>query len=496
MTLALRRGGDPHRNPAKRIHHHRRALRVPGLRERLRAFGRSLRERDVAHVRDRRLDDAGDPDPEQPSRVARRRLLCAPLRVTRDLECALKAGGVVAGVVEPPGGGPVRERVAPDQVAARELGRIEPEPLRGDRHRPLEREIDLRAAEAAVEPGRAAIGQHDAIPRGHVRHVVCPGERAVHAVERCRLRCAHVSAHVFDRVVAEREQLALRVEARLELRDARRGRRARGQVLEPVLCPAHRHAETPRSEPDQDDVGVHRRLDPERAARVARRDQPQLRPWQPERGSRHRVQRERPLEVGPRRQAPAPLVPVADHAVALNGRAAPPREPELLSHDEICTAQRRVDVAVGERAVVHARRALGVQHRLLGLVVDLDQLGCVLGHVSVVRHHDGQWLTCITSDLVRGGQILDAAVDAGGERPRHRGDVGPGQHADDSGQRERRRGVQPADASMRHERAEDRGVPDVRNWIDVVNEAALSAQQCLVLQTRKRATDPGLRGRR
>ena len=297
----------------------------------------------------------------------------------------------------------------------------------------------------------------------------------MHAVERRRLRRAHVRADIFDRVVAESEQLAVRVEARLELRDTCRRGRARRQMLEPVLRPTHRHAEPPRGEADQDDVGVHCRLDPERAARVAGRDQPQLRAGQPECGCRDGVQRERPLEVGPRCQGSARLVPVADHAVALDRRAAPPRETKPFPHDEVSTTQRRVDVAVCERAVVHACRALGVQHRLLRLVVHLDQLGGVLGHVPVLRHHHGERLPRIAGDLVRRGQVLDTAVDARGERPRHRRHVGARQHTDHSRQRERRRGIEPADPGVWHQRAEDRGVFGIRNGIEVVDEAAVAA---------------------
>ena len=149
---------------------------------------------------------------------------------------------------------------------------------------------------------------------------------------------------------------------------------------------------------------------------------------------------------------------------------------------------------------MHARFALDgvldVQHRFLWLVVDLDQFRGVLRHVPVVRHDDGQRLTRVACDLVRCGQVLEAALDAGGKRPRHRRHVGAGQHADHPGHLERRRGVKPADPGVRDQRAEDCGVPDVRNRIEIVDEAALSAQQRLVFQARQGATHPRLRCRR
>ena len=116
-----------------------------------RPLGCGLRKRDVAHVRDRRLDDAGDPDADEPAGLARRRLLVAPLLVAGELERSLEAGRVVAGVVETARRRAVGKLVCPDEIPSSELGRIEAEPPCRDRHRPLEREVQLRSAEAAVE---------------------------------------------------------------------------------------------------------------------------------------------------------------------------------------------------------------------------------------------------------------------------------------------------------------------------------------------------------
>jgi hypothetical protein len=85
---------------------------------------------------------------------------------------------------------------------------------------------------------------------------------------------------------------------------------------------------------------------------------------------------------------------------------------------------------------VHARvgvdRILHIQHRLLRVVLDLNQLGGVLGGVPVVRDDHRQRFAHIAGDLVRSGQIGDAAVDAGRKGPRHRGHVRARQHADHS----------------------------------------------------------------
>ena len=275
VTLPLWRRADPDRDAADRRDAHRRALRVTRLRQRARALLGGLRERDVAHVRDRRLDDAGEADPDPASLGARLRLLDPPLVVAGELERVVEAGLVVARVVEPARGRAVGELVGADQVPPAQLGRVEAEPLRGDRHRPLEREVELWPAEPAIQPRRTAVREHDAVPRGDSANAVGPRQRAVHPVERRRFGCADVRADVLERVVAQREQLAVLGERRLEPRPALGRLRAGGEVLEPVLGPADGNAEVARREPEQDDVGVDGRLDAEASARVGRCDQAQ-----------------------------------------------------------------------------------------------------------------------------------------------------------------------------------------------------------------------------
>ena len=127
------------------------------------------------------------PIPSERPCSARVRLLVAPLLVAGELERVVEARFVVAGVVETAGGGAVRELVALDQVPAAQLGRVDPEPRGGDVHRALEREVELRPAEAAVETGGTAVREHDTVSGGDVLHAVGAAQRAVHPVERRRL---------------------------------------------------------------------------------------------------------------------------------------------------------------------------------------------------------------------------------------------------------------------------------------------------------------------
>ncbi len=73
VPLPLRRRAEPHRDPAERVDRDGRALRVSRLRQCRRPLDRRLRERDVAHVRDRGLDDAREPDAGEPPLGARAR---------------------------------------------------------------------------------------------------------------------------------------------------------------------------------------------------------------------------------------------------------------------------------------------------------------------------------------------------------------------------------------------------------------------------------------
>ena len=209
VPLALRCRPEPDGDPAERVDRDGGAFGVPRLRQRRRALDGRLRERDVAHVRDRRLDDAGEADADEPPVVARGRRAAAEVVVPRELERAVEARGVVTRVVQRAGWGAVGHLVGGDEVPPREVGGIEPESPRCDSHRPLEPEVELRPAEAAVQAGRDRVGERDAVPGGDVLHAVGARQRAVHPVERGGLGCAHVSADVLERVVAQRDELAV-----------------------------------------------------------------------------------------------------------------------------------------------------------------------------------------------------------------------------------------------------------------------------------------------
>ena len=161
-----------HRDSRQRRDDYRRPLDVARLRQGLGALRGCLGQRDVAHVRDRRLDDAGEPDADQPALCPRRTLFRTPLAVAGELKRVVEASLVVARVVERAGGRAVRERRPARQGCAAQFGRIEAEAAGGGVHRPFQGEVELRAAEAAVEAGGTAVREDDAVAGGDVPNPV------------------------------------------------------------------------------------------------------------------------------------------------------------------------------------------------------------------------------------------------------------------------------------------------------------------------------------
>ena len=196
-----------------------------------------------------------------------RGLLGAQLVVAGQLERAVEAGLVVARVVDGAGRGAVGHLAGQHEVAARELRRVDPEPPGGDVHRALERAVELRPAEAAVEARGRAIAHHDAAAHGEILHVVGAGQAAVHAVERGRLGRAHVGADLVDQVEPQAEQAPVRVERRLDLARAlgrHRGRRAGARCGPPSSARGRRGSAT-RS------PSARRRAAPRPSCRTSRR---------------------------------------------------------------------------------------------------------------------------------------------------------------------------------------------------------------------------------
>ena len=298
VALALRRGCHMNADRAERIERDGRRCVRAVFRARALALLRRQHSGDVAHVGDARFDhrraaDAVDTALGAGALAPREQILVAAVA-----ECLLQRSGIVAGIVEAAGRRAIREGLRRHQIAPDDVDRVELE-LDGDAlHQPLQREIHLRPAEAAVKARRRLVGEHDAVAHRDVANVIGAGQIAVHAIKRRRLRRTDVGADVLDLVPGERAHAAVGIDRRVEPGDAvGRGNRRR-QMLDAVLDPFHRPAGSARGDAHQYDVGKHRLLDAEAAAGSRRRAQAQPIARHFQRPRHHRMQAERPLEIG------------------------------------------------------------------------------------------------------------------------------------------------------------------------------------------------------
>ena len=440
---------------------------------------------DVAHVGDGRLHRCRHPDAVEPSLGAGCRAAGPELVDGRPGEVDDRAE--IAGIVERAGCRPVRHR--PHEVAPQHLQPVEAQPVGDAVHQPLQREIDLRAAEAAIEAARRLVGDGDAVLDFEVGDVVGPGHRAVHPVERRGLRGLDVGAAVLKLPVAQRRHPAVGHDGGLQPGFAVGGGAGGGQVLQPVLDPFHRPAGKPGDGGHQHDIGREPLLDAEAAAGIGRGAQAQPVGRHAERRRHHRMQRQRPLEGRRHLKGVGVRVPGGDQAETLDGRDGAARIAHLDGEAAVGGGEGAFRVAVGEApavreigagGLVQQRRAFGYRRRgrddgRQGVVLDLHQLQRVLGPVAVLRQHDRNRLADIAHLVGRDGEVAHGCAQRRDEGPEAGGDVPSREQAHAL---RRGYGAQPR---MGMGRAQDRGMERARRHGQVVDEPPPAAEQRPVL---------------
>ena len=191
----------------------------------------------------------------RPSRRASSRR-CLQRLIVREAQQLVERRLVVAGIEHGAGGRLVGKGVARNEVAAAQLGRIDPEPARRDVHDPLEREIELRPAVAAVEPDRRAVGDDQLVLDRDVAHAIAAVRGRMHAIERGGLGRTDIGAHVRDVLEAQRRAARRRCAERGRDRSQPVARRRRcGQMLGAILDPLDGHAGQAADRREQHDVG-------------------------------------------------------------------------------------------------------------------------------------------------------------------------------------------------------------------------------------------------
>ena len=210
VPLTLRQRVDHRRHPAERIERDRRHRLRPAFRPGGAALVGGQRRRDIAHIRDRRLDHRRIANPVKPP-LAPRGLPPPPQFGELALvDRAIDRAAIIAGIKHRPRRAAMREAV--DEVAPDHLERVEAERLGDPRDEAFQGEIDLRPAKPAHQPARRLVRHDDAVADLEVRDPVSAGHVAVHAIERRRLGRAQIGAAILDLVPIERGDPPIRLD--------------------------------------------------------------------------------------------------------------------------------------------------------------------------------------------------------------------------------------------------------------------------------------------
>ncbi len=155
-------------------------------------------------------------------------------------------------------------------------------------------------------------------------------------------------------------------------------------------------------------------------------------------------------------------------------------------------------IVVPHRRRARRQRGLGAGHRRQHLVVDLDQLGGVLGRVQRLGDDEGDGIADIAHALARQQRLqADEGGRAAAPLARHHGreraepapaQILAGQDADHARRRSRPAHVDPGDARRRVRRAQHQAARLVRR-LEVIDIAPGALEQPKILLARHRLTD-------
>ena len=296
---------------------------------------------------------------------------------------------------------------------------------------------------------------------------------------------------VFDLVPVERQDAAVGGHGRAKGGGPVGGGNRRGQMLEPVLDPFDRSPGGARRRGDQNDVGENALLDPEAAAGVRRRAQPQTVARDPQGPRQDGVDAEGTLEIRQHVVGILAGVIFGDHAIGLDRRAGVTGIADVDT-DPVCRRGKRLfriavakapvagDIAgkaVMQNGSVRRARRQRIDHGWPGSVLDLDQVCGVFGEIAIGRDEDGNGLADIPHPPHRDRPAFDRGLDADHQARGQRLDVVAGENRHHTGRAFRRRRFDRDDVGMGMRRAQDRGMQRPGSNPEIVDEAAASGQQ-------------------
>ena len=279
------------------------------------------------------------------------------------------------------------------------------------------------------------------------------------------------------------------------------------EVLQAVLRPLDGPAEPHRRVGDQDLLGVEEHDLRAEAAAGVRDDDLHVELRQPEDPRQAVLDGERRLGRRPHAEVPGPRIVLRHDAARLDRAAAAPLDVELLGQDVGRLPERRVRVArpLGDarRAVprhvrmdarsLRLRRHLEIGDHRQRLVRDVDEPHGILGHVAVVRHHEGDELPRVAHLVDRERPLRARVREARMRDEEGRGlievaELGGGQDQVHTGHRAGARRVDRRDARVRMRRPQAGSVEDPAG-LDVVDERPQPPQEPRILVSRDARTD-------
>ena len=488
-ALPLIGDADERRDRPARLHAHRR-----------RVLGRDRRAAaPVKRSRRRQLDEAGEPDAEVPSLAPAARLLLAPARVAALVERELERLEIAAALEDVAEGRGVRELVAPHQIPASDLHRIELQIPRGAVEHRLHHHRGDRMAHRAVLGHQRLVLRDDVqlglVVADPVRTREEPDDLI--ALHHAGARVAGPWSHARDRARSEAEHGPVGAHGRLDVDEVLAAMDVGRERLETIGDPLHRPSQPHGEQAGGDVVGVAVDLEAEAAADV-RRDDTDLLFRQPQDAREDRLHHVRHLARDPHAQRSLTRLVGGHEAPGLERDARLAADDEAIAVDAMRAGEGLVDLALVEAAAVDhvvtqllvdqrrpgTHRGFGIHDGRQRLVLDLHEVTRVLGDVAVGGGdgHDG---LADVPDLVEGQRVLQGGLhpDVVGENPtprvaQPRRLVG-GEDGDDPGQRERPAHAHVTDARVRVRAPHERGVD--HPWqVEVVDEPALPGEQAAV----------------
>ncbi len=349
------------------------------------------------------FDVGGETDPKIAALFPRLRLFASKSLVVHHFQAPVQGRVVVAAVVADPGGHLMWKLLLADEIPAPDFYRVHVQTLGHQVHDPFQEVRGLGPAGAPAGVHGSGVSEDSHHLRAHGRYVIHAGEhQTVQPGRDAGSRRGNVGSHVGPGLELQTQDLSFVGIGRFHVGHVVSPVGGAQEVLPPGFHPLDRAARLHGAECHDGLVGVHGDLAAEAAPDLGSHD-PQLMLGNPQNAGEQQSMDMRILAGHPQRQLARGGIVLGHASSGLDGAGnhamiARPELEDIVGVLEgliqIAAAELEQKTSVGRRIVVdlgsplfHGLRL--IRHRVQDLVVHLDQLGGVLGLVTVLGQHDG-----------------------------------------------------------------------------------------------------------